>query len=94
MLPGRDDGRVVGALEVKLAPQVVGDFAVASGGEAGFPFGFGERGVDLAVVMGLIGAGAGGEVGQLAQEHVKLHGAAANGNGLHPGSPACVCGVA
>ena len=53
VLSGGDDSRVVHALEVELAPELVGKFAAPGGGEAGLPFGLGERRVDLAVVVRL-----------------------------------------
>ena len=54
VLAGGDDGGVVHALEVELAPEMLREFAAARCGEAGLPFVFGERSVDLAVVVGLI----------------------------------------
>ena len=67
------------ALEVDLAPEMLGEFSLAAGGKAGFPFRVGQGRVDLAVVVGLVLAGTREKVGQLAQQHIQLHGAALNG---------------
>ncbi len=48
---------VMHALEINLAPQVLGEFSLAAGGEAGFPFRVGQRSIDLAIVVGLRLAG-------------------------------------
>ena len=70
--------RVMHALEINLAPEMLGEFPFTAGGEAGFPFRVGERRVDLAIVVGLRLAGTSDEVGQLAQQHIQLDGAAGN----------------
>ena len=91
---GGNDGWVVDALEVELAPEVLGQLAAAGGGVGRLPFVFGERGVDLAVVVRLVDSRAGGEVGQLAQEDVELDGAAFDGNALDLSAPGGIGGVA
>ena len=58
-----NDAAIVHALEVELAPERIREFSAASGGEAGLPFGPGERSVDLAVVVRFQSSGARGEVG-------------------------------
>ncbi len=87
VLAGGDDGGVVDALEIELAPEIGGQFAAACRGKAGTPFGLGERDVDLAVVMRLVGAGARGEVGQLAEQDVELDGAALDGDAFDMRAP-------
>src|SRR5471030_718830 len=62
---GWSDDRVMHALEIELAPELLRQIAATGCGEALPPFGMGERRVDLAVVMRLIKAGAGDEVWQL-----------------------------
>ena len=57
VLAGGNHGRVVHALKINLAPQVLGQVRPCRGGEAGLPFRVGQRRVDLAVVMGLQLAG-------------------------------------
>ena len=83
MLTARRDGVVVRALEVKLAPEVLGQVAALCGVEGGLPLSMGEGCVDLAVVVWLVLARAGKEVGQLAQKDVELNGAAPDGNGFN-----------
>src|SRR6185503_20899723 len=75
-----DDGGVMNALEVEFAPEVVREFAAAGCGVAGFPFVFGKRGVDLAVVMRLVGSRTRVEVGEFTKVDVELDGAAFDGN--------------
>src|SRR3984893_9313717 len=62
-------------------------FAAARSGEPSLPFRFGERCVDLSVVMRLINSGARGEVGKLAEKHVQLYGAARDRNLLDALTP-------
>ena len=73
---------IMDALEVELAPEVVGEFAAAGCCEGGFPFGVREGRVDLAVVVRGVGARARGEVGELVEEDVELDGAAFDGDAL------------
>jgi hypothetical protein len=69
---------------------VLGQLATAGGGVGGFPFFFCKRDIDLAVVVGLVDAGTGCEVGQLAEVDVELYGAAFDGNALDAGAPGWV----
>src|SRR6202050_3152337 len=89
---GGGDGGVVNTLEVQLAPKPGGQFAAARSRESFAPLGFGERRVDLAVVVRLIGAGTRGEFGQFAEQNVELDGAAFDGNALDAGAPSRVGG--
>ena len=90
----RNYGRVMDALEVEFAPEMPGKLAATRCCEARLPFVFGERRIDLAVVVGLIRSRTGREVGQFAQMHVELDGASFDGNAFDAGAPLAVGRVA
>src|SRR6266705_3426451 len=62
-------------------------FAAARGGKPRLPLSFREWCVDLPVVVRLISSGPRGEVGQLAEQHIQLYGAALDWNLLDALTP-------
>src|SRR5215472_7661246 len=70
VLSARSNTRIMGALEIKLAPQMMRQIATARRSKSFLPFGLRQRRVDLAVVMRLMGATPRPKVGQFPEKHI------------------------